>query len=79
MNSARDLLEKKKKLFSSCTGPTVHILKKKKCQNADTGLYQLYPNGYYIEWRKRKLEQLERKETKKRNILLNLSTQKSSS
>ena len=79
MNSARDLLEKKKKLFSSCTGPIVHILKKKKGQNADTGLYQLYPNGYYIEWRKRKLEQLERKETKKRNILLNLSTQKSSS
>ena len=79
MNSARDLLEKKKKLFSSCTGPTVHILKIKKGQNADTGLYQLYPNGYYIEWRKRKLEQLERKETKKRNILLNLSTQKSSS
>ena len=52
---------------------------KKKGQNADAGLYQLYPNGYYIEWRKRKLEQLERKETKKRNILLNLSTQKSSS
>ena len=32
MNSARDLLEKKKKLFSSCTGPIVHILKKKKAK-----------------------------------------------
>ena len=44
----------KKTLFSSYIGTIVHVLKKKKkkkkgkCQNADIGLYQLYPNGYLV-------------------------------
>ena len=42
VNSARDHYKSKKTLFSSCTGTTVHLLKKKKKkkerkrQNADT-------------------------------------------